>query len=250
MSKKLKFIFIIFLSLAISASAAYSMTELPSLAIYPMEYDYSIPIELVEKLRSVQTLPFVSLGQHGYEHKYNETFEQVLMGYKIMKNNSLDVDYYIPPYIQYPPPYEVPATLFYIPERTDGIYYAKEGMDYGESSVDGAMTLSIHIQDDITTDWLNEISKDKDFTYLRVDDVNTDIVDVDTQVSRIYTSVSFCSQRGCTLVLGIIPHVPRLFETDKAYLFFNKTMIILGIMLLLPIYLFYFLSYYLSWWLK
>ena len=123
-------------------------------------------------------------------------------------------------------------------------------MDYGESSIDGAMTLAIHIQDTITPEWLDEISEGKNITYLRLDDINTDIVDIDTQISRIYTAVSFCGQRGCILVLGIIPHVPRLYEADKAYLFFNKTMIILGIMLLLPIYLFYFLSYYLGWWLK
>lgn len=250
MSKKLKFIFIIFLSLIISASAAYSMTELPSLALFPMEYDYSIPTALVEKLRSVDKLSFVSLGQHGYNHSYNETFEDVMIGYEILKNESLDIDYFIPIFQQSDTTYEAPAKLFYIPERADGIYYAKEGMDYGESSIDGAMTLAIHIQDTITPEWLDEISEGKNITYLRLDDINTDIVDIDTQISRIYTAVSFCGQRGCILVLGIIPHVPRLYEADKAYLFFNKTMIILGIMLLLPIYLFYFLSYYLSWWLK
>jgi hypothetical protein len=249
MSKKIKFILIIFLSLAISASAAYSMTELPSFQLYPMEYDYSIPPKLLEKLVSVDKLSFVKLGQHGYNHSYNETFEDVMKGYEILINDSLNIEYFIPVFQQYDPPYETPAENFYIPERTEDIYYAKEGMDYGEASV-GGMTLAIHIQDDINAEWLDEISDGLNITYLRVDDVNTDIVDIDTQINRLYTVVSFCGYEKCTLVLGIIPHVPRLFETDKAYLFFNKSMIVMGIMLLLPIYLFYFLSYYLSWWIK
>ena len=249
MSKKLKFVFIIFLSIVISASAAYSLTELPSISLFPMNYDYAIPSDLLERLRVVDKLNFVRLGQHGYTHGYNETFEDIMKGYEELMNDSLDIDYYIPTYMQSAPPYEVPATLFYIPERTEGIYYAKEGMDYGESSI-GGMTLAIHIQDDISLEWLNNISADKNVEYLRVDDINTDIVDVNDQINRMYSAVSFCGYRNCTLILGIIPHVPRMYESDKAYLFFNKTMIILGIMLLLPIYLFYFLSYYLGWWLK
>ena len=249
MSKKLKFIVIIILSIAISASATYSMVNFPDFKIIPMKYDESIPSILVEKLIDVDRLSFVKLAQHGYNHSYNETAEDILRGYGILMTRSLDIEYYIPPFIEYPPSYEVPSTLFYIPERTGGIYYAKEGMDYGESSI-GGMTMAIHIQDNINMQWLNEISKDKQVDYLRVDDINTDIVDIGTQLNRIYTLVSFCGEKKCTLVLGIIPHVTRMYDSDKAYLFYNKVMIILGLMLLLPIYLFYFLSYYLSWWLK
>jgi len=123
-------------------------------------------------------------------------------------------------------------------------------MDYGESSLDKEKTIAIHIQDNITLSWLKEISTGKDFKYLRVDDVNTDIVDIKTQINRIYTLISFCSYKNCSLVLGVIPLVPRLSESDKSYLFFNKIMIGLGIMLILPLYLFYFLSYNLRWWFK
>ena len=64
MSKKLKFLFIIFLSLSISAAAAYSLTELPSFEIFPPNYDCEIPFDLLEKLRDVDKLSFVKLGQH------------------------------------------------------------------------------------------------------------------------------------------------------------------------------------------
>ena len=171
------------------------------------------------------------------------------MGYEILRQNALDIEYYIPTFQQSALPFETPAEQFYIPEREEGIYYAKEGMDYGESSV-GGMTLAVHIQDKIYMDWLEKILEDREIKYLRVDDINTDIVDIDTQIDRMFTAVSFCGQRNCTVILGVIPYVPRMYESDKAYLFFNKTMIFLGMMLLLPIYLFYFLSYYLSWWLK
>jgi hypothetical protein len=250
MSKKLKFIFIIFLSLVISASAAYALTELPSFEIFPANYDYAMPEQLLEKLRTVDKLSIVRLGQHGYTHGYNETQEDILKGYDILTNYSLHIDYFIPTYQQAALPYETPAEQFYIPEREEGIYYAKERMDYGPASTDGKMTLAIHVQDDIIFDWLDEITADKNISYLRVDDINTDIVDIDKQINRMYTAISFCGSRNCTVVLGIIPHVSRMYESDKTYLFFNKTMIIVGVMLLLPIYLFYFLSYYLSWWLK
>ncbi|MBN2203171.1 MAG: hypothetical protein JW700_03225 [Candidatus Aenigmarchaeota archaeon] len=250
MSKKIKFLVILALSILISATIAQALVNFPEFVVFPMNYDEKIPDTLVDKLLDINRLSFVELAQHGYMHKRNESLLQVLYGFNLLENEyGFDISFFVPPY-EDPPEYPLPADLFYIPMKTEGIYYEKERMDYGACSFDNKMTMSIHIQDPITPEWLAMISEGRQIDYLRVDDINTDIVDVDLQINRIYTLITFCGKNNCTLVLGIIPVVPRLYESDKSYLFFNKSMIALGMMLLLPIYLFYFLSYYLRRWLK
>ncbi|MFH1473562.1 MAG: hypothetical protein ABIE55_01575 [Candidatus Aenigmatarchaeota archaeon] len=250
MSKKNKFLFIIVLSIVLSSSLAYAMINFPDFKIFPTIYDEIMPNELLEELKIIDRLSFVKLAQHGYSHGTNESRLDVLKGYKILEYDyGLDIEYYIPPY-DIPHAFPVPEKIFYIPEKAEGIYYEKEKMDYGQSSVDDKWTMAIHIQNEINTTWLDEISEGKEIDYFRIDDINTDIVDVDTQKNRIYTMINFCGYKNCTLVLGIIPVVPRMQESDKSYLFFNKAMIALGIMMILPIYLFYFLSYQFHWWLK
>lgn len=250
MSKKVKFLVIMLLSIAISATIAQAMMNFPDFKVFPMKYDESMPGRLLDKLADIDRLSFVELAQHGYAHKVNETLLEVMQGYGILKYNcSLDIKYYIPPFDDLPD-YPVPVKIFYIPKKTEGLYYQKERMDYGKNSVDKGLTMAIHIQDPITSDWLDMISEGRRIDYLRVDDINTDIVDVDTQINKIYTMITFCGRNNCTLVLGIIPVVPRLYQSDKSYLFYNKAMIALGVLLILPIYLFYFLSYYLRRWVK
>ena len=250
MSKKNKFLFIVVLSIILSSSLAYAMINFPDFEVFPTIYDEIMPNELLEELRIIDRLSFVKLAQHGYKHGFNESRLEILKGYKILEYDyGLDIEYYIPPY-ELPHPFPTPEKNFYIPEKADGIYYQKEQMDYGRSSLDDKWTMAIHIQNEIDIDWLNEISEGKEVEYLRIDDINTDIVNIETQKNRIYTSINFCGHKNCTLILGIIPLVPRLYESDKNYLFFNKIMIALGIMMILPIYLFYFLSYQFHWWLE
>jgi hypothetical protein len=250
MSKKIKFFFIVILSVLLSSSLAYALINFPDFKVFPTKYDESIPDKLIEELRIVDTLSFVKLAQHGYTHSTNESRLDILKGYKILEYDyGLDIQYYIPPY-EVPHEFPTPEKLFYIPKKDDGIYYENEQIDYGRSSLDDEWTMSVHIQNEINIDWLNEISEGRDITYFRINGVNTDIVDIGTQINRIDTMVKFCGYKNYTLVLGIIPLVPRMQESDKNYLFFNKTMIALGIMMILPIYLFYFLSYQFHWWIK
>ena len=249
MSKKYKFFLIVIASLILSSCMAYALVNFPDFKVFPTKYNEEIPEKLIDELEIVDSLAFVDLAQHGYTHAVNESRIDILTGYKILEYDyGLDIKYYIPPFEE-PHPFRVPEVLFYIPEKAEGIYYEKTQMDYGFSSID-KWTMAVHIQNEITPEWLEEITDGLDVEFLRIDDINTDIVDLETQKERMYTAINFCGNRNCTVVFGIIPVVPRLYESDRNYLFFNKTMIALGIMMILPIYLFYFLSYQFEWWLK
>jgi hypothetical protein len=245
-SKKIKFLFILTISILASSTVAYALVNCPEIRVFPMEYDTSMPVELIAELQNVEKLFFVDLAQHGYNHSENESFEDIMEGYSILKNYSLDISYYIPPF-EKNPEYLVPSKLFMI---YDEGMYPNEGMEYGTSTLNDSKAIAVHIQNDISIKWLNNITSGRDFEYLRVDDINTDIVDISTQISRIYTMVSFCDRNNCKLVLGIIPSVPRMKQSDKSYLLFNKTMIAMGIMMMMPIYIFYLLSHRLSGWFK
>jgi hypothetical protein len=234
-------------SILISSTVAYALVNFPEVSIFSMKYDQSIPKELVTELTKMDKLSFVRIGQHGYNHSYGESFGDIMKGYEILKNYSLRVDYFIPSY-EIAPKYQVPAELFMIPYESGGILYSDEKMTYGQSTLNNSKAIAVQIQDDISMNRLEEIAAGRDFEYLRVDDINTDVADIDVQIKRIYTMIEFCDRRNCTLVIGVIPHVLRLQQSDKSYLFFNKILIITGVMMIMPIYVFYFISLRLKRW--
>ena len=247
MTKKVKFLLIMSASVFISAMIALALINFPELRVFPMNYDKSIPRELVEELNKMEGLSFVKIGQHGYNHSYGETYSDTIEGYEILKNSSLEVSYYIPPF-EVAPRYTVPAELFMIPFESGGIWYSDEKLDYGLSTLNNSKAIAIHIQDEITMERLESMTTSREFEYLRLDDINTDIIETDEQIKRIYTAMEFCDRKGCTLVLGVIPHVLRMQESDKNYLFFNKMLIVIGVMMMIPIYIFYLISLRLSRW--
>jgi hypothetical protein len=246
-SNKIKFLIIMSFSILISALIAVGIVNLPALSIFPMQYDQSIQQNLVNELVNVQRMSFVKIAQHGYDHSINESFRDVMKGYDILKNYSLKVDYYVPPY-EVAPTYPVPAELLMIPYESDGTHYSDDTMDYGKSTLNNSTVLAIHVQDDLDMKKLDEMTVGRDFRYLRIDDINTDIVDADVQIKRIYTMVGFCDKRNCTLVIAVIPHVLRLQQSDKSYLFFNKLLMVISVMMMVPIYIFYLMSHKLSRW--
>jgi hypothetical protein len=246
-SKKIKFLIIMSVSILISAFIALALMNFPELRIFPMQYDENMPKDLVSELVKVEKLSFVKIGQHGYNHSYGESFSDTMKGYEILNDNSLRVDYYIPPY-EITPRYPVPAELFMIPYESNSGWYSDENLYYGNSTLNNSKALSIHIQDEISENDLEDITKDMEIKYLRVDDVNTDIVDTSAQIKRIYSLVDFCDKRDCTLVVGVIPHVLRLQESDKSYLFLNKLLLAISVMMVIPIYIFYLISHNLSRW--
>ena len=137
----------------------------------------------------------------------------------------------------------------------------------------------IHIQDDITKDYLEKIFEAApEVSILRIDDINTNFVEgygqmmrsketridrilgiftgnmvsametenevkIKDQIKRIDVATKFCKDRGCTLVLTIIPYVLRPTSGDRGAGVFSKITAIFTIITLLPLYLFYLLSY-------
>jgi hypothetical protein len=247
--KGAKFLAIMMASILISLAVAYALSNSPEVRIFPMEYDQSIPKELVSEIVKMERLSFVKIGQHGYNHSYGESFGDILEGYEILNNYSLDVEYFIPSY-EIVPKYEVPAKLFRIPYESGETLYSDDMITYGYSTLDNSKAIAVQIQDDMDMKMLDNITSGRDFQYLRLDDVNTDVMDAESQIKSIYSMIEFCDIRNCTVVIGVIPHVLRMNQSDKSYLFFNKMLIIIGVMMMMPIYLFYFISYQLKRWLK
>jgi hypothetical protein len=234
-------------SILISSLIALALVNFPELRIFPMQYEQNMPKDLLTELVKMERISFVKIGQHGYNHSYGESFSDTMKGYEILNDNSIRVDYYIPPY-EITPRYPVPAQLFMIPYDSGGAWYSDDKMYYGPSTLNDSKALSIHIQDDINEKGMEETTAGMDIKYLRVDDVNTDIVETNVQIKRIYSLIDFCDKKGCTLVIGVIPHVLRLQESDKSYLFFNKMLIAISVMMMVPIYIFYLISHNLSRW--
>ncbi len=232
-----------------SSTVVYALMSFPEVRVFPMEYDQSIPEELVTELMKVERLSFVKIGQHGYNHSYGESFSDIMKGYEIMKKYSLDVDYYIPPY-EIAPKYPVPAELFMLSYESSGTCYSDEKMDYGQSTLNNSKMIAVHIQDDISMKMLEVMTSGREFEYLRVDDINTDIVEPDIQIKRIYDLLGFCDRKSCTLVIGVIPHVLRLQQSDRSYLLLNKMLLVIGVMTMMPIYMFYLISHHLSRWFR
>jgi hypothetical protein len=247
-SKGIKFLAIMALSVLISSVVAYALINFPQVNLFSIQYDEKIPKDIVSELINLQKLSFIKIGQHGYNHSYNESLEDVMMGRKILNDQSLRVEYFIPSY-EIAPEYRVPSELFMIPYENGGAWYSNEKMIYGTSTVNNSKAIAIQIQNNIDANSLEEITVGRDFQYMRVDDVNTDIVDSSTQIKRLYTLVQFCDRRNCTLVIGVIPHVLRMQQSDKNYLFFNKVLTVLGVMMMMPLYIFYLISLYFKRWL-
>lgn len=247
--KGLKFMVIMAASIFISSSVAYALANFPEVSVFPMKYDQSIPQKLVTELTKVQKLYFVKIGQEGYNHSYNESSSDIINGHEILKNYSLTVSYYIPTY-EIAPNYTVPAELFKISYDNGGAWISNEKITYGRSTLNNSKVIAIQIENFGSTGNLENVTVGKDFEYLRLDDINTDMVEPDVQINRIYASVDFCYKRNCTLVIGVIPHILRMQQSDKNYLYFNKLLIVIGVMMMMPIYVFYFISLRLRGWFK
>ncbi len=164
------------------------------------------------------------------------------------------------------------------------LIYAQEDISeiiyYNETYVHRDRMAIIHIQDDISHQWLEEIFAAEDnISILRIDDLNTNyvegygqkmyennnnvyqqslsllsadmvgkstksnVVTIEDQIQRIDIATEFCEKNGCTLVLSIIPYVDHLSKKEESSYFISKLTIVITMLTLLPIYIFYIVSY-------
>lgn len=233
-----------------------------------------IPAPLLLKLRFSGEKPGVALAQHGLHHDEFLSAEEMLEGARLLTQAGLSITYYVPPYESRhnleAAPFPVLAALR--PEETVARCRSNSCVEAGPSTLlrpsnpaqnlppqfagvlaplfasepaRGGEPLSqvvIHVQDPLSEVFLEWATDGQVPDVLRMDDLNTDIVDIRTQIDRINVAEDFCARKGCTLVLAIIPLVERRsqgFFTGNALLAFSTALI-------LALYLFYFISYLLK----
>ncbi len=228
-----------------------------------------------------------------YEHEdYNNSYKPRIVNFSQGYVNFAETDFNEKPYVILKN-----ETITYLLETTntttrhnlsDGIVlnivrynmkFVTENVSFNQTYYERDKMAVIHIQDDITYEWLSEIfALEDNISILRIDDVNANFVEgygskiygnssffekslsfitvnifsskkasdevrTEDQIKRIRIANSFCKEKGCELVFAIIPVAERIYKGDRGLVILSKTFSIITIMTLLPLYLFYLISF-------
>ena len=200
----------------------------------------AIPDDLLYELTTGEEN--IVIAQHGFKHTYNVSDEEKVAGYDLLKSQGIEAECYIAPY-EHDNSHPFLPVLYrkeFFEERS-----AEMPWEYSEARLDnlGRRVAIIHIQDTLCLeafatggyfDWCEVI---------RVDDVNTDIVPSDVQARQVRLLLEYTTANNKTLMLGVIPYVERLPWFYPMASFFLKFLFIAWLLLILPYYVFYILSW-------
>ena len=198
----------------------------------------AIPDDLLGELKSEG----VTIAQHGFKHTYNVTEQEKQAGYNLLKSQGIEAECYIAPY-EHDNSHPFLPVLYrreLFEERS-----AKMPWNYSEAGLDnlGRKVAVIHIQDTL---YIEAFERGGVFDWcevIRVDDVNTDIVSSEEQAIRVKVLREYAVAENKTLVLGVIPYVERLPWFYPVASLFLKLLFIAWLLLILPYYVFYILSW-------
>lgn len=200
----------------------------------------AIPDDLLYELTSGEEN--IVIAQHGFKHTYNVSDEEKVSGYELLKLQGVDAEYYIAPY-EHDNSHPFLPVLYrkeFFEERS-----AEMPWEYSEAGLDnlGRRVVIIHIQDTLYSEVFATSGYFDCSDVIRVDDVNTDIVPSDVQARRVRLLREYTTANNKTLILGVIPYVERLPWFYPVASFFLKFLFIAWLLLILPYYVFYILSW-------
>lgn len=235
-----------------------------------------IPENLVLKLRHVTDASTALLAQHGLHHDEFLSPEEMRQGAALLQRAGLAITYYVPPYesdhnLDFAPFPVLKAKAGSIPEVLcrEGICVERGLTTLLRPSAFTVVNLApqfrvfplpldpvgslvhpepravpltqvvVHIQDPLSNDFLDWATAGQRPDLLRVDDINTDIVDVRAQIDRINIAEDYCVRTGCQLILAVIPLVERRTYSILS----GNVLLAFSTAIILALYLFYFLSY-------
>ena len=198
----------------------------------------AIPEDLLAELK----IEGATIAQHGFKHTYNVTDEEKVEGFKLLALQGIEVKGYIAPYEHDNSHPFLP--VLYQQEEFENMS-AKMPWNHSAAGLDnlGRKVAIIHIQDIL---YLEAFERGGAFDWceiIRVDDVNTDIVPSEEQAIRVRMLREYAITENKTLVLGVIPYVERLPWFYGFASIFLKVLCVAWLLLILPYYVFYILSW-------
>lgn len=239
-----------------SIPLCFLLTELTTILTPDIEKTSEMPCELVQAILNGGTI----IAQHGYTHAVNLTDEEKILGYRILVDYGLIPQCYTAPeetlgernhpflptemiVIALSTSEDYPGCVAFIDnaESWESFKFRPENISAINIENLSHTTIMIHIQDPITVEMLDSLNVSS-YDLLRVDDVNTDVFDVSTQILRIKCLSEYCREHNIPLMLSVIPctqrsHLPAWTSTFNLVM---RIMVTIGFLLLIPSYTFYF----------
>lgn len=193
----------------------------------------TIPDDLLYELNEES----IVIAQHGYKHTYNVTNEEKQDGFDLLVSQGLKPTKYIAPY-EWDNSHPF-LLVFNLSQRSED---SEIPWKYSEVGVDnqGRSVLVVHIQDDIENYQMKIFDS---YDVIRVDDVNTDITPSGIQAQRVKILKEYAKGNNKTIVLGVIPYVQRLPWFYGIASWFLKILFVVWMLLILPYYVFYLISW-------
>ena len=227
-----KHVLILISTILITAVFITIMVSLPSFSVENKCLTVDIPNDLLCELKNEN----IVIAQHGYKHTSNVSDAEKKDGFDLLVSQDIKPTVYIAPY-EYDNSHPFLFVL-YMSEHVDSDILG----DYSGVGLDnlGRSTAVIHIQDNIENYQMSIFDK---YEVIRVDDVNTDIVSSEIQGLRVRILKEYTAGNNKTLVLGVIPYVPRLPWFHGIIAGFLKCLLVAWMLLILPYYVFYLISW-------
>jgi len=234
----------------------FPLTELTTIFAPDIEKTSEIHCELVQAILDSGAI----LAQHGYTHTINLTDEEKILGYRILVDYGLIPQCYTAPeetlskrnhpflptdmiVIVLSTSEDYPGCVAFIDnaESWESFKFRPENLSAINTENLSHTVILMHIQDPITVEMLESLNVSS-YDLLRVEDVNTDVVDVSTQILRIKCLSEYCREHNIPLMLSVIPYVLRspLPPWVSTFDLVMRIMVTIGFLLLIPPYAIYF----------